>query len=590
MVDILSGDSGSADTATASDTAVADTSAPDATKADGSADSAASDAKTDSAQDTKPAEPVKCKADADCPKGFGDCILGVCDVASGKCQLKIMTDGTDCKTGGICGGSGKCAQGACDAKGACGPAACTPMPLKCGDKIDLDLAKLGAGSFAVWPCAGAALGGGEAVYALSSDTTAAAVVELAEAVTGSATLLLLGGTPGGQCNPGSCSKSGAKLTVGLPKGVTQVVALDSKAGATGSVTLTVACTAPAQCGDGACGDGENCSGCPKDCGTCKECGDAKCDAATENCGSCPADCGPCVPAPPECAAKTTPGCPGCACEKCVCDDDKYCCDTAWDNQCVAECTAAKCGGKCPAAVTWCGDGKCSAGETNAKCPQDCPKASVCGDGSCAGNETCATCAGDCGFCAGGAAVSGCGNGKCDATEHCGVCPKDCGVCLTDCAPTAAKSTPGCPGCACEQEVCAKDPFCCKNAWDNLCVAACQELSGGKCPKQLCGDTVCSGTETCESCLKDCGACACGDGKCQSSESDVSCPADCLKCGDGKCSAGESAATCAQDCDYGSCKDSDCKGKSTTPNKKGCYCDDQCEGFGDCCPDKKQYCP
>ncbi len=563
-VDIVTADTGGVDTATAEVTTA------DSTAGDTAGDATTGEVKADTTADAKPPEPTKCTADSECPKGFGDCIQGQCDVASGKCLLKIATDGTECKTGGICGGSGKCAQGACEAKGACSPAACSPKPLKCGDKLDLDLSKLGASTFSVWPCSGLATGGGEVIYALSNDTTAVAVVELAEAVTGSATLLLLAGAQNGQCNPTTCSKSGVKLTVGLPIGVTQIVALDSKAAATGSVTVTVTCTPPTQCGDGACTTGETCSGCPKDCGVCKECGDAKCDAATENCGSCPADCGACPPPAPGCSESETPGCSGCSCEKCVCDADDFCCKSAWDGLCVKKCASTECGGKCPAAVAWCGDGKCAAPEVNATCPQDCPKANVCGDGACTGTENCTTCAGDCGPCAGGGApVSGCGNGKCDATEHCGVCPKDCGMCSADCAPTAAKQTPGCPGCACEAKVCAADPFCCKTAWDNLCVAACQEASGAKCPKQICGDTVCSGTEACETCAKDCGACVCGDGKCQASEKPETCPADCK---------------------YGSCKDSDCKGQSTTPNAMACYCDDKCEGFGDCCPDKKQFCP
>ena len=541
--------------------------------------------------DTPPVEPAKCKADADCPKGFGDCITGLCEVESGKCKLKIASDGAACKTAGVCGGTGKCAQGACEVVGACAAANCALKPLKCGDKLEIDIGKLPTSAFSAWPCAGAALAGGELIYALASDVTMAAVVELAQAASDTAIAMVIGSPVAGQCSPTSCIKAGAKFTVGLAAGVTQIIAVDTKAGATGSLTVSVTCSAPQFCGDKVCTATESCSGCPADCGACKECGDKKCDAASENCGSCAADCGPCAPDPPSCVTKDTPGCAGCACEKCVCDADKFCCETAWDGACVSACQDAKCGGtKCPTPVTWCGDSKCNGTEKSSTCPADCGVSSPCGDGWCyaKGGETCSGCPIDCGTCGGGP-VSGCGNGKCDAGEHCGVCPKDCGVCSADCAPTVAKSTPGCPGCACEAAVCAKDPFCCKTAWDNLCVQECQQENGSKCPSNVCGDTVCSGAETCESCLKDCGACACGDGKCQTSESDASCPADCVKCGDGKCSAGESASSCPSDCDLGSCQGF-CGKKSETPNKKACYCDDQCEGFGDCCPDKATFCP
>jgi hypothetical protein len=54
------------------------------------------------------------------------------------------------------------------------------------------------------------------------------------------------------------------------------------------------------------------------------------------------------------------------------------------------------------------------------------------------------------------------------------------------------------------------------------------------PKQIepsCGDTICNGDETCDSCPADCGICPpeCGDGTCDSSESCGTCPADCGTC-------------------------------------------------------------
>jgi uncharacterized repeat protein (TIGR01451 family) len=50
------------------------------------------------------------------------------------------------------------------------------------------------------------------------------------------------------------------------------------------------------CGNDICGDGENCSNCADDCGSCEDepgCGDGDCDSAYENCENCPSDCGEC---------------------------------------------------------------------------------------------------------------------------------------------------------------------------------------------------------------------------------------------------------------------------------------------------------
>jgi|GEM_PF-1603738 len=44
------------------------------------------------------------------------------------------------------------------------------------------------------------------------------------------------------------------------------------------------------CGDKLCGEGEDCSNCPEDCGLCSgECGNCKCERG-ENCTNCPVDC------------------------------------------------------------------------------------------------------------------------------------------------------------------------------------------------------------------------------------------------------------------------------------------------------------
>jgi len=56
---------------------------------------------------------------------------------------------------------------------------------------------------------------------------------------------------------------------------------------------------PGFCGDGSCDPGEDCTGCPGDCGVCPVvpfCGDGSCDPG-EDCTGCPGDCGVCPVVP-----------------------------------------------------------------------------------------------------------------------------------------------------------------------------------------------------------------------------------------------------------------------------------------------------
>ncbi len=546
-VDTVSGDTGGAidtpeskDTQpldVASDTDPGDTTTPgdvaEVTPTDTVGD-ATTDTKTDAKTDTQvDVIPSKCASDSDCPKGFGDCISGHCDVASGKCQFKLAADGAACTTGGACGGSGICKQGACAFKGACDPVDCAPEPLACGAKVVINPATLGASGTGVWPCTGKTWDGGEKFFALSSDATTTATVNLAADSTENAALLVLGTYTTGSCAPKACSATGVKQVLGLPAGVQQILAVETKAGTSAVLTLTVTCAPKAKCGDGQCTTGELCSSCPKDCGPCAVCGDKTCDPVNENCGSCPGDCGDCPPLAPECATKLSSdpsptGCGGCSCEACVFAMDPYCQKNAWDSVCVSECSI-KCGGPVCGKPAWCGDKACNGKEDQTTCPDDCGDPSNgCGDGQCGIYDTCSSCPGDCGPCTGAnsnAAV--CGDGTCNGSEHCGVCPADCGVCSADC-PNVDKtsSAPGCGGCACEAQVCAQDSFCCKTAWDGMCAAECASVLQVKCPADKCGDGICSGTENCDSCGDDCGACVCGDGVCASSESTDSCPGDC----------------------------------------------------------------
>ncbi len=170
------------------------------------------------------------------------------------------------------------------------------------------------------------------------------------------------------------------------------------------------CAMAPQCGDGVCDDVEDCGACPADCGPCDPgdccqaradagcevpsleacvcqadpfccatawdslcvlgaidtcaatcdapaptCGDGLCDGA-ESCATCPDDCGACGGGDC-CDAADAPGCGDPAVEACVCADDTYCCQVAWDDQCAdaaPACGAACAGDLCECA--WAPDG------------------------------------------------------------------------------------------------------------------------------------------------------------------------------------------------------------------------------------------
>ncbi len=94
-------------------------------------------------------------------------------------------------------------------------------------------------------------------------------------------------------------------------------------------------------------------------------------------------------------------------------------------------------------------------------------------------------------------------------------------------------------------------------------------------------------ETCASCPDDCGSCSedCSFWKKAKCKIGIG---DCSKCdlepgcGDGICDGDESDENCGQDC---GCAALDCE--QIAPY--GCWCDDVCEDYGDCCADRGDVC-
>jgi len=118
-------------------------------------------------------------------------------------------------------------------------------------------------------------------------------------------------------------------------------------------------------------------------------------------------------------------------------------------------------------------------------------------------------------------TSECGDGICQGDETPGSCPADCDP-GSGCAHSPCEvGDPLAQGCeACVDTVCAEDPYCCSDYWDNQCIAEADQLCGTDC----CGNGDCEG-QTCDACPADCGECVCGDDNCE----------------------GEDCSTCADDC-------------------------------------------
>jgi hypothetical protein len=169
---------------------------------------------------------------------------------------------------------------------------------------------------------------------------------------------------------------------------------------------------------------------------------------------------PSMPPPPAnpgdcCEPARGTGCGDRMIEACVCAADPRCCTDQWDELCVEHVEELACGG-CSFGPAGLFEDCCSAHESPA-CLDEGITACVCGqDPYCcdiAWDQLCVDAIG---------------------TYGCGVCPgpyepDDC------CTPGEVA---GCPDPEISECVCAQDPFCCEEHWDELCVDEATTYCGG----------------------------------------------------------------------------------------------------------------
>ncbi len=219
-------------------------------------------------------------------------------------------------------------------------------------------------------------------------------------------------------------------------------------------------------------------------------------------------------------------------------------------------TAATCPADCGGTTTSCGNGICEAGETKISCAADCATTTNnCGNGTCDAGETASTCPADC-----GSTTNNCGNGTCDAGETNATCPQDCpsGTTQQQCIQT------NCPN---ELNACGNDAKCvalntclgtCSGNTDTACINKCATTAGQAATTEFNALGKCAQTAGCFGSTSG----TCGDGTCDANETKASCPADC------------GSTTTSNICD------ANCA--ATSAVGQGCYCDNQCAQYGDCC--------
>jgi hypothetical protein len=515
-----------------------------------------------------------------------------------------------------CGPCGECGDEWCDDFENCEmcPEDCGPCEEECEamDWVDCDSAVEGhtvEGSANVnsYPCIEGDYTAPEMVYAFEPDCSAPVVVTLnrdpdAEGFVDLAILDGQEGCWGNSCIAGAWMEAdSAELQFTGLEGHLYYIVVDGYQGAVAGFELYVECLCGQPfCGDGVCGENENCFTCPGDCGDCPaescckahdtpacesmdcagqvcefspiccqdewvgecaaiainvcpeclggpDCGDGECGGNWETCSTCPEDCGDC-PYSNCCEQHADTGCDDEACTEIVCAVDGYCCQSSWDGTCAGEAQdwCSVCGGTEP----FCGDMDCSNNEDCEGCPQDCGECPYCGDGNCNPDwdEWCDNCPEDCGEC------PYCGDGNCDQDweEDCEICEEDCGNCAWEGFCCMAHETPGCSDPQIASCVCEFEPICCELEWNEFCIELAQECgacSGDCCEineDSGCADPVCVEI-VCEA-----------DPYCCDSHWDNICVGEAEDwcevcggmepyCGDGECTFGDDCENCEQDC-------------------------------------------
>ncbi|MCA9718359.1 MAG: hypothetical protein H6713_42520 [Myxococcales bacterium] len=164
------------------------------------------------------------------------------------------------------------------------------------------------------------------------------------------------------------------------------------------------------------------------------------------CGLCEQQLGPC------CEPGNGPGCEDADVAACVCDVAPGCCENEWNEVCADLVGFLGCGS--------CNEGDCCAANDTPGCGDPVVESCVCEAApSCCQNPWSDACA---------VLVEQLGCGMCGGMMFDGDC-------------CVANGTPGCDDADVTECVCALDPFCCENEWDDLCAGAAVEQCGAQCP-------------------------------------------------------------------------------------------------------------
>ena len=587
---------------------------------------------------------VACTGHADCAgvAVAGGCQLGMCDTDEGVCITTNMPDGQECSTAGPCLMGGACLDGACEGgepvedglscetEDACGrPGVCTVGACE----ADEDVPACDDGN----PCTVDVCVEAEGGCFYQFDDGAGCEDGDPCTVEDSCDAGVCHGDPtpdceGGVCGDGECgeeedsescpqdcgdgpdplgcleekcggpwlqcfeNEACAEILICLDEcgddDVCRDVCVDeADPAAMGDFWVLISCgqesgclgPEPGECGDGACGPGENPQSCPEDC----EGGGDPVPCLTEFCEGefygCFQDEG--------CAAIVSclEGCqtPGCQ-EQCIASAPQDALGTFMELVECGENHGCFDGG----GDAVCGNDICDLGEDGFNCPEDCKgPGGKCGDGKCDGPENPGNCPEDCGD----DPVLDCVLENCETSYYKCLSNPGCEeilICLGDCGPGDQQCEEGClQGAA-------------PGAWgDFYTLAECAQangcLEGGGDPEIWCGDGECNGDENPDSCPDDCqggGEADCGNGICEGYE-EFYCEEDCKKdsCGNGQCEAdmGEDPDTCPEDCQGSGGGDFKC-GDGICEGFEEWYCAEDCScGNGECEPDydeNHQTCP